>query len=132
MKIAMIGLGKMGANMTTRLLGKGHQVVAFDVKEEAVRAAGARKHRSPHPGRSGGETGRRRARRLGDGSLRETDGRHRCGPGRPPVPGDIVIDGGNSNYKDTMRRAAALKEKGRHFVDVGTSGGIWGLPRGTA
>jgi 6-phosphogluconate dehydrogenase len=44
--------------------------------------------------------------------------------------GDIVIDGGNSNYKDTMRRAAALKEKGVHFVDVGTSGGVWGLSEG--
>ncbi|MGZ8441248.1 MAG: phosphogluconate dehydrogenase (NAD(+)-dependent, decarboxylating), partial [Candidatus Deferrimicrobiaceae bacterium] len=114
----------------TRLLGKGHRVVAYDGKEEAVRATEAM-----------GAVG---ARTLDEGV------------GKLPVPravwvmvpagqitddtiialadrlspGDVVIDGGNSNYKDTMRRAAALKEKGLHFVDVGTSGGVWGLPEG--
>jgi len=130
MEIAMIGLGKMGANMTTRLLGKGHRVVAFDLKEEAVRAAEA-----------GGATG---ARTLDEvvGKLaapravwvmvpagKPTDDTIAALAGRLS-PGDVVVDGGNSNYKDTMRRAAALKEKGLHFVDVGTSGGVWGLSEG--
>ena len=132
MEIAMIGLGKMGANMTTRLLGKGHRVVVYDVKEEAVRAAEA-----------GGAIGARTLDEVVEKlaapravwvmvPVRETDGRHHRGPGlaKRLSPGDIVIDGGNSNYKDTMRRAAALKEKGLYFVDVGTSGGVWGLSEG--
>jgi 6-phosphogluconate dehydrogenase len=130
MEIAMIGLGKMGANMTTRLLGKGHRVVAFDVKEEAVRAAEA-----------GGAIG---ARTLVEavGKLSAPRAAWVMVPSGKPTddtiaalvdllaPGDVVIDGGNSNYKDTMRRAAVLKEKGLHFVDVGTSGGVWGLSEG--
>jgi len=130
MDIAMIGLGKMGANMTTRLLGKGHRVVAFDVKDEAVRAAEA-----------GGATG---ARTLDEvvGKLAAPRAVWVMVPAGKPTddtiaaladrlsPGDIVVDGGNSNYKDTMRRAAALKEKGLQFVDVGTSGGVWGLSEG--
>jgi len=130
MEIAMIGLGKMGANMATRLLGKGHRVVAFDMKEEAVRTAEA-----------GGATGAR--------TLEEVVGKHSAPravwvmvpSGKPTEDtiaalaerlslGDIVVDGGNSNYKDTIRRAAALREKGLHFVDVGTSGGVWGLSEG--
>ena len=130
MDIAMIGLGKMGANMTTRLLGKGHRVVAFDVKEEAVRTAEA-----------GGAVG---ARTLDEavGKLSAPRAVWVMVPAGKPTddtvaalaerlsPGDVVVDGGNSNYKDTMRRAAALKEKGLHFVDVGTSGGVWGLSEG--
>ncbi|MEK6778674.1 MAG: NAD(P)-binding domain-containing protein, partial [Candidatus Deferrimicrobiota bacterium] len=127
MEIAMIGLGKMGANMTTRLLGKGHRVVVFDLKEEAVRASV-----------SGGATG---ARTLDEavGKLSAPRAVWVMVPAGKPTddtiaaladrlsPGDIVIDGGNSNYKDTMRRAAELKGKRLHFVDVGTSGGVWGL-----
>lgn len=130
MEIAMIGLGKMGANMTTRLLEKGHRVVAFDLKEEAVRVAEA-----------GGAIG---ARSLDEavGKLSAPRAVWVMVPAGKPTddtitalaehlsPGDIVVDGGNSNYKDTMRRAAALKEKGLHFVDVGTSGGVWGLSEG--
>jgi 6-phosphogluconate dehydrogenase len=130
MEIAMIGLGKMGANMTTRLLGKGHRVVAFDVKEEAVRSAEA-----------GGAVG---ARTLDEavGKLSAPRAVWVMVPAGEPTdatimalaerlsPGDIVVDGGNSNYKDTMRRAAALKGKGLRFVDVGTSGGVWGLSEG--
>src|SRR3989339_891506 len=109
MEIAMIGLGKMGANMTTRLLGKGHDVVAYDVKEEAVRAAEA-----------GGAIG---ARTLDDvvGKLAAPRAVWVMVPAGKPTdavvtalaerlsPGDLLIDGGNSNYKDTMRRGAALK-----------------------
>jgi 6-phosphogluconate dehydrogenase len=130
MEIAMIGLGKMGGNMTTRLLGKGHHVVAFDLKEEAVRAAEA-----------GGATGARTldevVRKLAAPRAvwvmvpagKPTDDTIAALAGRLS-PGDIVIDGGNSNYKDTMRRAAELKGKRLHFVDVGTSGGVWGLSEG--
>ncbi|MGZ8463419.1 MAG: NAD(P)-binding domain-containing protein, partial [Candidatus Deferrimicrobiaceae bacterium] len=112
MEIAMIGLGKMGANMTTRLLGKGHRVVAYDVKEEAVRATEAM-----------GAVG---ARTLDEvvGKLTVPRAVWVMVPAGQITddtiialadrlsPGDVVIDGGNSNYKDTMRRAAALKEKG--------------------
>jgi 6-phosphogluconate dehydrogenase len=132
MEIAMIGLGKMGANMTTRLLGKGHRVVVFDVKEEAVRGAEA-----------GGAIGARsldevveklavpRAVWVMVPSGKPTDDTiEALALAKRLSPGDIVVDGGNSNYKDTMRRAAALKEKGLYFVDVGTSGGVWGLTEG--
>jgi 6-phosphogluconate dehydrogenase len=132
MKIAMIGLGKMGANMTTRLLGKGHHVVAYDVKEEAVRSAEA-----------GGAIGARTLDEVVEKLAAPRAVWVMVPAGKPTddtiaalalaerlSPGDIVIDGGNSNYKDTMRRAAALKEKGLHFVDVGTSGGVWGLSEG--
>jgi 6-phosphogluconate dehydrogenase len=132
MKIAMIGLGKMGANMTTRLLGKGHDVVAYDVKEEAVRSAEA-----------GGAIGARTLDEVVEKLAVPRAVWVMVPAGKPTddaiaalalaerlSPGDIVIDGGNSNYKDTMRRAAVLKEKGLYFVDVGTSGGVWGLSEG--
>jgi 6-phosphogluconate dehydrogenase len=130
MEIAMIGLGKMGANMTTRLLRKGHRVVAFDFKEEAVRAAAA-----------GGATGVRTQVEAVEKLSAPRAVWVMVPAGKPTEstimalanqlsPGDIVVDGGNSNYKDTMRRAAALKEKGVLFVDVGTSGGVWGLSEG--
>ena len=96
-------VGKMGANMTTRLLGKGHRVVVYDVKEEAVR--GRRSggcDRSPQLGRGGGKLAAPRAVwvMVPPGNRRTN---HR-GPGRERLsPGDIVIDGGNSYYKDTMR-----------------------------
>jgi len=123
MDIAMIGLGKMGANMTTRLLGKGHRVVAFDMKEEAVRTAEA-------GGAIGASTldavveklSAPRAVWVMVPSGKPTDDTI-AGLAERLSPGDIVVDGGNSNYKDTMRRAAALKEQALHFVDVGTSGG---------
>jgi 6-phosphogluconate dehydrogenase len=130
MDIAMIGLGKMGANMVTRLLRGGHRVIGYDLNEsaiQAVEAEGAEGTRSldelaaklPQPraiwvmvpaGAATESTIAALAQRL--------------------APSDIIIDGGNSNYKDSMRRAAALKEKGLNFVDVGTSGGVWGLAEG--
>jgi 6-phosphogluconate dehydrogenase len=130
MDIAMIGLGKMGANMTTRLLMKGHRVVAYDFKEEAVRAAEA-----------GGAIGVRTQDEVVEKLSAPRAVWVMVPAGKPTdatimaladqlSPGDIVVDGGNSNYKDTMRRAAALKEAGLHLVDVGTSGGVWGLTEG--
>jgi 6-phosphogluconate dehydrogenase len=113
-------------------LGKGHHVVVYDVKEEAVRSAEA-----------GGAIGARTLDEVVEKLAAPRAVWVMVPAGKPTddtiaaltlaerlSPGDIVIDGGNSNYKDTMRRAAALKEKGLHFVDVGTSGGVWGLTEG--
>ncbi|MBK7919347.1 MAG: decarboxylating 6-phosphogluconate dehydrogenase [Chloroflexi bacterium] len=130
MEIAMVGLGKMGANMTKRLLQGGHRVVVSDLNEEAVTTAVA--------------DGAIAAASLGElpHLLSAPRAVWVMVPAGDPTesvvnalagllsPGDIIIDGGNSNYKDTMRRAAALREKEIHFVDVGTSGGVWGLAEG--
>ena len=130
MDIAMIGLGRMGANMATRLLGGGHRVVAYNRSEgpikaiEEVGADGARtldeiieKLEAPRAVwvmLPAGDPTESAVNELAD-SLSE---------------GDVIIDGGNSYYKDTMRRAEMLKEKGLFYVDAGTSGGIWGLKEG--
>lgn len=126
----MIGLGKMGANMATRLLRGGHEVVAFDLNEAAIQAAEA-------AGAVGARTLDEVAARLPAPRVAWV-----MVPSGSPTeatvnalaerfsPGDIIVDGGNSNYKDSMRRAAALRERGLHFVDVGTSGGVWGLSEG--
>ncbi len=130
MKIGMIGLGKMGANMTQRLLQGGHQVVVFDLNKEAVATAVAH--------------GAIAAPQVTDfptlldvpsvvwvmvpagGPLEEIV----ANLAEVLAPGDIIVDGGNNNYQDTMRRARWLYEKGVYFVDVGTSGGVWGLEQG--
>src|SRR6202030_1596238 len=129
MQLGMIGLGRMGANMVRRLLKGGHQCVVFDRSTQAV-----------------AELVKERA--IGAGSLAE----YATQLAKPraiwlmvPVGavddtiadllphlerGDILIDGGNSYYVDDIRRAKELTAKGVHYVDVGTSGGIWGLERG--
>lgn len=126
----MIGLGKMGANMATRLLRGGHRVVAYDLNEDAIQAAEA--------------AGAGGARTLDEVAAKLPSPRAIwvMVPSGDPTEntinalaehlssGDIILDGGNSNYKDTMRRAATLREKGLYFVDVGTSGGVWGLTEG--
>ena len=130
MKIGMIGLGRMGGNMARRLMRAGHDVVAFDRDPATVAelvTEGA----------------------TGAASIAEVD----AALGNPAVywvmlpagavtesvieeiaaaaePGDIIIDGGNSFWKDDVRRAKALAEKQLHYVDVGVSGGVWGLERG--
>ena len=130
MKLGMVGLGRMGANMTKRLLGGGHEVVVTDLDAGAIGVAEQ------------------------DGAIGAVDVETLVGELTPPqvvwvmVPsgeateqtishlaellqaGDIVIDGGNSNYKDSMRRAETLKASGIYFVDAGTSGGVWGLAEG--
>ena len=132
MQIGMIGLGKMGANMTTRLVNGGHHIVVTDRKPEAVEAAAA-----------GGAVP---AKSLDD--LAESLDAPRViwvmVPSGAPTESvldalsqrldedDLVVDGGNSNYKETLRRGELLKEKGINFVDVGTSGGVWGLTEGYA
>ena len=130
MDVAMIGLGKMGANMAARLMRGGHRVVAFDLNESAIEAAQAE--------------GAEGARTLDEvaGKLEPPRAVWVMVPAGGPTEntienlaghlssGDIIVEGGNSNYKDSVRRAAWLKEKGLHFVDVGTSGGVWGLTEG--
>jgi len=130
MKIAMIGLGKMGANMAQRLLKGGHQVVAYDLNESAIQAAEA-------AGAEGARTldevtaklPQPRAAWVMVPSGKATENTINALADRFSA-GDIIIDGGNSNYKDSIRHAAELKERGLRFVDVGTSGGIWGIAEG--
>jgi 6-phosphogluconate dehydrogenase len=130
MELAMVGLGRMGVNMATRLMRGNHRIVAYDLDEAAIASAEAEGAEGAHS--------------LDD--LKAKLPKPRIAwvmvPAGEPTEkiiealaniferGDIVIDGGNSNYKDTARRAAMLKEKDLHFVDVGTSGGIWGISEG--
>ncbi|MBC8334816.1 MAG: decarboxylating 6-phosphogluconate dehydrogenase [Anaerolineales bacterium] len=130
MKIGMIGLGKMGANMTSRLLRGGHEVVAFDLNEDAIQKAEAE-------GAEGARTLAEVAEKLSSprvvwvmvpaGKITESVISEL---GELLSEGDTIIDGGNTMYKDDIRRAAELAEKNIHYVDVGTSGGVWGLAEG--
>jgi 6-phosphogluconate dehydrogenase len=130
MQLGMIGLGRMGGNMAERLRLGGHQVVGFDFNADAVKKLSS-------TGNVGASTLEELAGKL--------EGRKAIWimvPQGKPVddtiaklepllkPGDILIDGGNSNYKDTMRRHDEIAKKGFQFVDVGTSGGVWGLKEG--
>ena len=130
MKLGMVGLGRMGANMTRRLMRGGHEVVVTDLSADNVKHI------------------------AGEGAIASASlddfvtklGKPRVawlmvpagGPTEQTVQilaqkfqaGDILIDGGNSYFKDDIRRSKQLKDKGIHYVDVGTSGGVWGLERG--
>ncbi len=129
MELGMIGLGRMGTNMVRRLLRAGHQCVVYDLHSEAVQALvkeGA----------------------LGENSLEDFASRLKAprtiwmmvpaavvdSTLKALIPfleaDDVIIDGGNSYYHDDIRRAAELKPKGIHYVDAGTSGGVWGAERG--
>jgi 6-phosphogluconate dehydrogenase len=130
MKLVMIGLGRMGGNMARRLLRGGHEIVAFDRDAEAVAKlveAGAVAATSLDDARAKAGTPAVWWVMLPAGEV--TDGviEQICAGAEA---GEIVIDGGNSFYKDDIRRAKALSEKGLHYIDVGTSGGVWGLDRG--
>jgi 6-phosphogluconate dehydrogenase len=130
MELGMIGLGRMGANMTERLVRGGHRVISYDRSAEAIQRAV--------------DIGGVGAHSLSDFVKQLTPPRiiWMMVPSGAPVDqtleqllpnlstGDILIDGGNSNYKDTIRRATMLKIQGMHFVDAGTSGGVWGLELG--
>jgi len=129
MQLGMIGLGRMGANMVRRLMKQGHQCVVFDTNPEAVQQL------------------------VAEGAIGATSTADLCAKLTAPrnawimVPAaitdkvvdelathleadDSIIDGGNSYFRDDRRRSAKLKEKGIHYLDVGTSGGVWGLERG--
>ena len=130
MNIAVIGLGRMGANISRRLMRGGHQVVAFDRNPDSVRQVEA--------------DGAIAASSLEDAGSRLPAPRifWVMVPAGAPTEdtiaallsiasaGDVIIDGGNSFFKDDIRRAAGCRERGIHYVDVGTSGGVWGLERG--
>ncbi|MFT3797094.1 phosphogluconate dehydrogenase (NAD(+)-dependent, decarboxylating) [Microbacterium sp.] len=129
MKLAMVGLGRMGANIARRLMRNGHECVVYDVNPESVAALvaegaiGATDYADLAAKLDGprvvwlmipaGLTGR-----VVDEIQEVLD------------PGDILIDGGNSNYRDDVRRGLALRERGINYLDIGTSGGVFGLERG--
>ena len=130
MELAMVGLGRMGVNMATRLVRGKHRVVAFDMNQPAIQRAeteGAEGVKAIDDLRN--ELFPPRAVWV---MVPSGDPTEKVIEGLTDVleRGDIIIDGGNSNYKDSVRRGTLLGEKGLHFVDVGTSGGIWGLSEG--
>ncbi len=130
MRLAMVGLGKMGSNMTARLLQGGHQVVGYDLNAEAlqrVQSAGAETVSTVEEIPAKLTPPRVVWVMVPAGAPTENT---IDTLGRLLSSEDIVVDGGNSNYKDSMRRAAALKQLGIHFVDAGVSGGVWGLEEG--
>ena len=129
MQLGMIGLGRMGANMVRRLQRAGHQCVAFDRSAESVKQVardGATAATSLDDLVKKLQTPRvvwlMVPAAVVDATLKELAGKLE--------PGDIVVDGGNSYYIDDIRRAKELAAKSLHYVDVGTSGGVWGLERG--
>ena len=130
MRLAMIGLGRMGGNMTERLIKGGHEVVAFDrtrdvVDKYVVRGATAAYTITDVPPQLKGP---RIVWIMVPAGKPVDETIAQLLPGLSK--GDVIIDGGNSNFHDTMRRATDLQVKGIHFVDSGTSGGIWGLANG--
>ncbi len=130
MKIGMIGLGKMGLNMAQRLVRGGHDVVGNARSESTIREA---EELGVTGARSVEElVGMLTAPRVVWVMVPAGDVTESVIQSLIPLlgEGDIIIDGGNSNYKDTVRRAAELEARGLHFVDCGTSGGIWGLTEG--
>jgi 6-phosphogluconate dehydrogenase len=130
MQLAMIGLGRMGGNMVRRLLQGGHEVVVFDRSADVVTehvAIGATGAKDLVDLCSQLDAPRVVWVMVPAGSAVESTIQELL----PSLSkGDIIIDGGNSNYKDSKRRAARLREKGIEFIDAGTSGGIWGLTVG--
>ncbi len=130
MELGMVGLGRMGANLVRRVQHAGHHCVVYDIEPDAVRAL-------EKEGAAGASS-------LGDlvanlsapravwvmvpaGQITEDTVSELA---QHLEAGDVIIDGGNSSYRDDIARAAALRDKGMHYVDVGTSGGVWGLQRG--
>jgi 6-phosphogluconate dehydrogenase len=129
MQLGMIGLGRMGANMVRRLMKAGHECVVYDVSPATVQ--GLAKEGAGGASSLDDFVARLKKPRavwlmvpaaVVDQTLAGLVGKLE--------PGDIVIDGGNSYYHDDIRRAAELKPRSLHYVDVGTSGGVWGLERG--
>ncbi|MFO8011580.1 MAG: decarboxylating 6-phosphogluconate dehydrogenase [Dehalococcoidia bacterium] len=130
MEIGMVGLGRMGSNMARRLVSAGHTVVAYDAVQESVNQIG--------------QYGSIRADSLPDLVNRlsapraiwlmvpsgEQTEKTTTALMEELSPGDIIVDGGNSYYRDSMRRSIMLSERGINFIDAGVSGGVWGLEEG--
>ncbi len=132
MKFAMVGLGRMGGNMVKRLLLGGHDVVVWNRSQEPVQdavKAGATASTTIDDLVSKLEATRVVWVMLPAGDVTENMIKTLS---EKLAPGDIIIDGGNSNFKDTIQRAAWITAKGLHYIDVGTSGGVWGLTEGYA
>ena len=130
MELGMVGLGRMGGNMAQRLINGGHTIVAFDPSEEARQAlteAGGNAVASLAGLVSALTSPRTVWVMVPAGDITESTINQLADV---LSPGDTVIDGGNANYKDSMRRAGVLSERGLSFMDVGTSGGVWGLAGG--
>jgi 6-phosphogluconate dehydrogenase len=130
MQIGVIGLGRMGGNIARRLMRHGHEAVVYDRDAKAV-AALAQKRATAAASLGDLVRQLRKPRAvwvmLPAGKITETTIDELA---NQLEAGDIVLDGGNSFWKDDIRRAKALKKRGIHYVDVGTSGGVWGLERG--
>ena len=130
MQLGMVGLGRMGGNMVRRLMRGSHQCVVFDLNPENVKALAAE-------GAAGGSSMEDFVKKLSKpraawvmvpaGAATESTVMKLAGL---MEPGDTIIDGGNSYFKDDIRRARILKDQGIHYLDVGTSGGVWGIERG--
>jgi 6-phosphogluconate dehydrogenase len=130
MRLGMVGLGKMGANMTRRLLRGGHEVVVTDLSSENVKQlAGEGALASASLDDFVSKLAKPRIAWLMVPAGGPTEQTVQALAQRMQA-GDVIIDGGNSYFKDDVRRSKQLKEKGIHYVDVGTSGGVWGLERG--
>src|SRR5476651_1594286 len=130
MQLGMIGLGRMGGNIVRRLVSKGHECVVFDQNADAIKALAGDK--------IGGASGladmvKKLAKpravwvMLPAGEITE---KTVVELGNLMEAGDTIIDGGNAFFQDDVRRGKALKSKGIHYIDCGTSGGVWGLARG--
>jgi len=128
MQLAMIGLGRMGGNMVKRLAQGGHELIVYDANPDALKA-----HAGVNAAKDLADVPRQLTPRrvvwimvpAGDAVDKTID---QLMPHL--ATGDIIIDGGNSNFRDTLRRAEALAAQGVELLDVGTSGGVWGLTLG--
>ena len=130
MQLGMVGLGRMGAGLVRRLMRDGHRCVVYDVSPDAVAALvadGAVGANSLEEFAAKLETPRSAWIMVPAGQITDDT---IAAVGAVFAAGDVIIDGGNTYYRDDLRHAAALKQQGIHHVDVGTSGGVWGLERG--
>jgi len=130
MQLGMVGLGRMGAGIVRRLMADGHRCVGYDVSPEAIRALEAE-------GMTGAASLQEFAAKLSPPRVAwimvpagEITDRTIRAVADVFEPGDVIIDGGNTHYRDDIRHAAELRERGIHHVDCGTSGGVWGRERG--